>query len=131
MRAAASRGDGDAIYRRAHSVAGAARNVGADALARRASALEETVGSLSAAGIATELASMQQELDAVLDRLRLAYPCEERSSDCCHCEERSDAAIPRDIRDGQEIAASLRSSQGQQSLRSPPCQPGRICVHPG
>ena len=29
----------------------------------------------------------------------------------CHCEERSDAAIPIELRTSMEIAASLRSSQ--------------------
>jgi CheY-like chemotaxis protein/HPt (histidine-containing phosphotransfer) domain-containing protein len=67
MRAAAARDDTNAIYRCAHSVAGAARNVGAEALAKRASALEETVGSLSATRIAMEIAAMQVDLDATLD----------------------------------------------------------------
>ena len=48
---------------------GAARNVGADALAERASTLEQTVGSLSAAQIAAKIAAMQAELDVVLSRL--------------------------------------------------------------
>jgi signal transduction histidine kinase/DNA-binding NarL/FixJ family response regulator len=69
MRAAASCDDGNTIYRCAHSLAGAARNVGADALAERAAALEETVGSLSAARIAAELAAMQVELETVLEGL--------------------------------------------------------------
>jgi CheY-like chemotaxis protein len=69
MRAAASCDDGNTIYRCAHSLAGAARNVGADALAERAAALEETVGSLSAARIAAELAAMQAELETVLEGL--------------------------------------------------------------
>jgi signal transduction histidine kinase/CheY-like chemotaxis protein len=69
MRAAAAQDDSNTIYRYAHSVAGAARNVGADALAERASALEETVGSLSSARIAAELAAMQADLDAALQAL--------------------------------------------------------------
>jgi signal transduction histidine kinase/CheY-like chemotaxis protein/HPt (histidine-containing phosphotransfer) domain-containing protein len=69
MLAAAARDDGTTIYRSAHSVAGAARNVGADALAERASALETTAGSLSAARIVVEIAAMQKELDAVLEGL--------------------------------------------------------------
>ena len=44
MQHAATRGDANMLYRTAHSVAGAARNVGADAMARRASAMEESVG---------------------------------------------------------------------------------------
>ena len=44
LRAAASRGDRHMIGRIAHSLAGAGRNVGADALAARASGLEDTVG---------------------------------------------------------------------------------------
>ena len=67
MRAAVARDDGNTIYRSAHSVAGAARNVGADALAERASALEATVGSLSAARIAMEIAALQAELDTALE----------------------------------------------------------------
>jgi CheY-like chemotaxis protein len=69
MRAAAVRNDGNTIYRCAHSFAGAARNIGADALAQRASALEQTVGSMSAARIDAELAALQAELDAVLEGL--------------------------------------------------------------
>jgi signal transduction histidine kinase/DNA-binding response OmpR family regulator len=69
MRAAAACDDGNTIYRCAHSVAGAARNLGADTLARRASALEETVGSMSTTRIAAELAAMQAELDVVLEGL--------------------------------------------------------------
>jgi HPt (histidine-containing phosphotransfer) domain-containing protein len=57
------------IGRIAHSVAGAGRNVGADALASRASGLEETAATLSAAQIALEIATMQVELDGALDRL--------------------------------------------------------------
>ena len=53
----------------AHSVTGAARNVGADALAARASDFEQGVGSLGADQIAAEIVAMQSELDAVLDRL--------------------------------------------------------------
>ncbi|MEA2770251.1 MAG: hypothetical protein QOD93_3213, partial [Acetobacteraceae bacterium] len=66
MRAAAERGDGNTVYRCAHSVAGAARNVGADALAGRAAALEATVGSLSSVRIAFEITAMQADLDAAL-----------------------------------------------------------------
>ena len=46
MREAAARHDSAAIYGCAHSVAGAARNVGADELADRASALEEHGGAM-------------------------------------------------------------------------------------
>ena len=69
MKQAASSKDLQTTYRLAHSVTGAARNVGADALAERASALEETIGSLSATQIAAEIATMQTELDMVLSRL--------------------------------------------------------------
>jgi signal transduction histidine kinase/DNA-binding NarL/FixJ family response regulator len=69
MQAAAARGDSNAVYRCAHSVAGAARNVGADALAARASTLEEIVGSLNQARIAAEIAAMQADLDAALEAL--------------------------------------------------------------
>ena len=71
MREAAAHGDTRTIYRSAHSVAGAARNVGAEALAKRASLLEETVGSMSATCIATELAAMQEELDVALAGLEI------------------------------------------------------------
>ena len=69
MKQAASSKDLQTTYRLAHSVTGAARNVGADALAERASALEQTIGSLSATQIAAEIATMQTELDMVLSRL--------------------------------------------------------------
>ena len=60
-------------YRFAHSVAGAARNVGADALAERASTLEQTVGSLSTAQITVEIEAMQTELDVFLSRLETLH----------------------------------------------------------
>ena len=44
--------------------------MGADALAERASALEQTVGSLSAAQITVEIKAMQTELDVFLSRLQ-------------------------------------------------------------
>jgi HPt (histidine-containing phosphotransfer) domain-containing protein len=58
------------IYRAAHSIAGAARNVGAEALAKRASELEQTVGSLSATRIAAEIAALQLDLDVALAGMR-------------------------------------------------------------
>ncbi len=69
MKQASSRKDVQTTYRLAHSVTGAARNVGADALAERASTLEQTIGSLSATQIAAEIAAMQTELDVILSRL--------------------------------------------------------------
>ena len=69
MERAASSKNLQTTYRLAHSVTGAARNVGADALAERASTLEQTIGSLSAKQIAAEIAAMQFELDAVLSGL--------------------------------------------------------------
>jgi signal transduction histidine kinase/CheY-like chemotaxis protein/HPt (histidine-containing phosphotransfer) domain-containing protein len=69
LREAASRDDRRMIARIAHSVAGAGRNVGADALALRASGLEETVGTLSVGQIAAEIAVMQVDLEATLGRL--------------------------------------------------------------
>jgi signal transduction histidine kinase/HPt (histidine-containing phosphotransfer) domain-containing protein/ActR/RegA family two-component response regulator len=72
MREAAARGDTPSIFRAAHSVAGAARNVGATALARRASRLEHGIGSYSAAGVAAEIVAMQADLDAALAGLGLA-----------------------------------------------------------
>jgi HPt (histidine-containing phosphotransfer) domain-containing protein len=59
MRTAAALGDCNTIHRSAHRVAGAASNVGADALANHASLLEHTAGSLSSAMIVTEVAAMQ------------------------------------------------------------------------
>ena len=59
MEQAASSKNLQTTYRLAHSVTGAARNVGADALAERASTLEQTIGSLSATQIAAEIAAMQ------------------------------------------------------------------------
>ncbi|MEA2738805.1 MAG: two-component system, sensor histidine kinase and response regulator, partial [Acetobacteraceae bacterium] len=70
MRAAAVRDDTNTIHRSAHSIAGAARNVGADVLAGRAAVLEQTVGSWGAARIAMEIEAMQLELDAALLALR-------------------------------------------------------------
>jgi HPt (histidine-containing phosphotransfer) domain-containing protein len=72
MKEAAGHGDSGLIYRLAHGIAGAARNVGADALAARASALEETVGSLSVAQIDTEIAAMQRDLDVALSQLAVS-----------------------------------------------------------
>jgi HPt (histidine-containing phosphotransfer) domain-containing protein len=72
MREAAARADSVAIYRAAHSVAGAARNVGATALATRASTLEQDIGSLSAARIEAEIAAMQADLDAAVAGLVVA-----------------------------------------------------------
>nr|WP_294511155.1 response regulator [uncultured Rhodopila sp.] len=69
MREAASRGDTAAIYRAAHSVAGAARNVGASALARRAGRLERDIGSHSVAAVEAEISAMQADLDATLEGL--------------------------------------------------------------
>jgi two-component system, sensor histidine kinase and response regulator len=71
MRQAAALDDSNTIYRSAHSVAGAARNVGAETLADRASLLEETIGSLSRSMIAAEVASIQIELDDALEALRI------------------------------------------------------------
>jgi signal transduction histidine kinase/CheY-like chemotaxis protein/HPt (histidine-containing phosphotransfer) domain-containing protein len=71
MRDAVERGDSKAIYALAHSVAGAARNVGADTLAERASALELAIGSSSSVQLASEVRALQTELDAALDGLGL------------------------------------------------------------
>jgi signal transduction histidine kinase/CheY-like chemotaxis protein/HPt (histidine-containing phosphotransfer) domain-containing protein len=69
IRDAASRDDHRMVGRIAHSIAGAARNVGADALAARGSALEETAGLMGTAQLALEIAALQTDLDAVIDRL--------------------------------------------------------------
>jgi CheY-like chemotaxis protein/HPt (histidine-containing phosphotransfer) domain-containing protein len=73
MRRAAATKDTQTTHRSAHSVAGAARNVGADALAMRALMLEQTVGSLSAMQIGTEVAAMQADLDAILDGFKITF----------------------------------------------------------
>jgi signal transduction histidine kinase/DNA-binding NarL/FixJ family response regulator len=70
MQRAAARDDGKTIHLAAHSVAGAARNVGADALAERASFLEQSAGSLSPAMIAAEVTLMHAELNAIVRELR-------------------------------------------------------------
>jgi signal transduction histidine kinase/DNA-binding NarL/FixJ family response regulator len=72
MKQAAACNDANMIRRAAHSVAGAARNVGADALAKRASALEETLASVTTAQVAAEIAAMQADLAATLERLGIA-----------------------------------------------------------
>jgi HPt (histidine-containing phosphotransfer) domain-containing protein len=72
MNRAAACADSNAIYRVAHSVAGAARNVGADRLAQRASALEQKVGSLSPAELVAELAAMRADLDGTLERKKIS-----------------------------------------------------------
>ncbi|MFL5286994.1 MAG: ATP-binding protein [Rhodopila sp.] len=63
---AAARSDTRAVYRLAHVITGAARNVGATALATRAAALEQQVGSLSPSDIAAEIRTMQTEFDAAM-----------------------------------------------------------------
>jgi HPt (histidine-containing phosphotransfer) domain-containing protein len=69
---AAASGDSGAVHRLAHSVSGAARNVGATALAARASRLERDFGSLSASGIDAEARAMQADLQAALAAWGLA-----------------------------------------------------------
>ena len=76
MRSAAERDDSKTLYSAVHSVAGAARNIGADALAERASALEKAMGSLGAAQRAAEIDAMQTELDAALIRLGMGVAAE-------------------------------------------------------
>jgi HPt (histidine-containing phosphotransfer) domain-containing protein len=66
MRDAAAVGDVRAVYRAAHSLAGAARNVGATALAIRASALEHDIGSVSTTEVEAEIARMQADLAAAV-----------------------------------------------------------------
>lgn len=72
LRDAARQGQTEAVYRLAHSMAGAARNVGAADLAVRAKTLEETVGRLDSAGMLAEVAAMQAMLDAVLTEYGVA-----------------------------------------------------------
>jgi signal transduction histidine kinase/DNA-binding NarL/FixJ family response regulator len=66
MRAAAAAGDSRTIFRSAHSLAGAARTVGADSLAERAALLEKTVGEMAPARILAEIGAMQADLDTLL-----------------------------------------------------------------
>jgi HPt (histidine-containing phosphotransfer) domain-containing protein len=66
MRAAVERGQTASVYRMAHSVAGAARNIGAEALGTKAAALEAHVGELATSAILDALATMQIDLDAAL-----------------------------------------------------------------
>jgi CheY-like chemotaxis protein/HPt (histidine-containing phosphotransfer) domain-containing protein len=72
MQDAAVQGDMRAIYRSAHIVTGAARNVGATALATRAAALEQQVGSLSPSGIEVEIRAMQIDLDTAMIGMKSA-----------------------------------------------------------
>jgi len=72
MRDAAEAGETERIYRLAHSVAGAAGNIGAEALAARASALEQSVGGLTRARVTEEVTAMRADMDAALAELGLA-----------------------------------------------------------
>jgi CheY-like chemotaxis protein/HPt (histidine-containing phosphotransfer) domain-containing protein len=74
MRDWAERGDFTSLHRAAHSVAGSARNVGAEALAARAAALEQSAGSLGPAEIRAEIAAMQADLDEALEALGVPQP---------------------------------------------------------
>ncbi len=69
LQEAALRGDRQMIGRIAHSLAGAGRNVGADALASRASHLEETAATLTAAQLADEILAIQGNLDDAVQRI--------------------------------------------------------------
>ena len=71
MKQAAEAGDTGGIHRLAHSVLGAARNVGADDMAARAARLEGGAGSMSAGEIAAEIAVLQSELEVLLDGMAL------------------------------------------------------------
>ncbi len=72
MKQAAEAGDTGGIHRLAHSVLGAARNVGADGMAGRAARLESGAGSMSAEQIAAEIGSLQSELEVLVGSLALA-----------------------------------------------------------
>jgi signal transduction histidine kinase/DNA-binding NarL/FixJ family response regulator len=69
MREAAARGETTVIQRLAHSVAGAAGNVGATALAVRAGRLEREIGSLGESHILAEIGAMQADLAAALTEI--------------------------------------------------------------
>lgn len=72
MRSAAAAGDARTIFRSAHSLAGAARTVGAEAMAVRAKTLETSVGTMTASGIRETIEALQADLDAVLSDWRQA-----------------------------------------------------------
>ena len=69
LRQAAAQGETQVIYRGAHSVAGAASNVGATILAQHAKKLEETIGQLSLDALLEAVTDLERELDAALDSL--------------------------------------------------------------
>lgn len=69
MREAVARDDSNTIYGGAHTLAGAARNVGAGALAECASTLEQMIGSLSPTQLAARIEMLQTELHAALTSL--------------------------------------------------------------
>jgi HPt (histidine-containing phosphotransfer) domain-containing protein len=66
MLAAAGRGESEEVCRLAHSVTGAARNVGATELAAGASALEAQAGSLRVEAMAAKIVALQAALDSFL-----------------------------------------------------------------
>ncbi len=68
LRAALERNDVASVTRQAHSLAGASRNVGAEALGARASLLEREAAALDAEIIAAELAALEGELAAWIVR---------------------------------------------------------------
>jgi signal transduction histidine kinase/DNA-binding response OmpR family regulator len=69
MRHAVDQADSQRIYLAAHSLKGAAQNVGATDLAARAAMLERDSSALGMDRIAAEVAAMQTDLDAVLHSL--------------------------------------------------------------
>jgi signal transduction histidine kinase/DNA-binding NarL/FixJ family response regulator len=72
MRRAAEQGGTQQVYRIAHSVAGAARNVGADALAERAAATERNAGNLNCDQMLAEALALTADFEAVLADLGAA-----------------------------------------------------------
>ncbi|MBS0642590.1 MAG: PAS-domain containing protein [Proteobacteria bacterium] len=71
---AGSSGDAQSVQRVAHSITGAARNVGLTALANHSRSLEEGAGRLSVAQIMAVVAAMQQDFDDAVPRLADAVP---------------------------------------------------------
>lgn len=69
IRQAAEAGQNEKVYRMAHGIAGAARNVGASVLAEHASALERDAGSLDTAGMISRIAIMEGDMEAALTAL--------------------------------------------------------------
>lgn len=67
LRRSAIEGDFQMLRRTAHSVGGAAANMGAEALARRARGIEQRGGTMAPLAIRAEIAALSAELAAWVD----------------------------------------------------------------